>query len=307
MYKHFRHNERMLIMAVLGIFVVYCSINPVFGFEIENHISSDTYEIIIPEVSLNETVVSDKAVLDISHVSQGYIAVKYEGDNSKVKISVSSGNEKYIFDLTEDQYDEYIVLPLHAGNGEYEVNIHEHIYDSSYLAVLQASFETEMEDELLPFLHPSVLVPFTPESNAVQIAKSIEKISRSDAEVVETMLYYLTVKINYDDDLSDEVYETNRAYIPDIDSVLADQKGICIDYATVMAAMLRSLGIPAQVAIGDFYPEGRDVLRHAWVRVCLRDAESEWIDVDPTYGHSYDIFPRGYTNPYAAYVLDYCY
>ena len=307
MYKHFKRYKKMLVKVVLGIFVVYISMNPVFGFEIDNYINNETYEIKVPEISLNETVVNDTVILDISHVSQGYIAVKYEGDNSKVKISVSSENEKNIYDLMEDQYDEYIVLPLHAGNGEYEVNIHEHVKGSSYLAVLTTSFETEMDDEFLPFLHPSVLVPFSPDSNAVQIARIITKTSASDMEKIESILHYLTAKIDYDENLSNEVYETNKAYIPDIDGVLAEQKGICIDYATVMAAMLRSLGIPAQVAIGDLCPQEQDVLRHAWVKACLRDAGHEWIDVDPTYGYSYNVFSRGYTSPNATYVLDYYY
>ena len=76
-----------------------------------------------------------------------------------------------------------------------------------------------------------------------------------------------------------------------MDKVLAEKKGICFDYASLMAAMLRSQGIPTKLVIGyagDAY--------HAWIHTYI--PEKGWIEgviffdgttwklMDPTYASS---------------------
>ena len=67
-------------------------------------------------------------------------------------------------------------------------------------------------------------------------------------------------------------------YIPNIDSVLSEQKGICYDYAAVLASLLREAGLPAKLVMG--YREDMDAY-HAWNQVL---ADGRWITVDATYG-----------------------
>ena len=61
-----------------------------------------------------------------------------------------------------------------------------------------------------------------------------------------------------------------------VDEVLAEGKGICFDYAALLAVMLRSEGIPTKVLIGTVTPEN---LYHAWNSVYL---EGTWVWMDPT-------------------------
>lgn len=67
------------------------------------------------------------------------------------------------------------------------------------------------------------------------------------------------------------------------------QKGYCSYFAFSMTLMLRSLGIPARVAVGFFVDPGQEVLNfypvlanmaHAWVEVYL--GEYGWVTFDPT-------------------------
>ena len=67
------------------------------------------------------------------------------------------------------------------------------------------------------------------------------------------------------------------------------QKGYCSYFAFSMTLMLRSLGIPARVAVGFFVDPGQEVLNfypvlanmaHAWVEVYL--SEYGWVTFDPT-------------------------
>ena len=60
-------------------------------------------------------------------------------------------------------------------------------------------------------------------------------------------------------------------YLPDLDEVLASGKGICFDYAALMAGMLRSQDIPCKLVVGY-----ADTAYHAWISVW--SPETGWID-----------------------------
>ncbi|HEY0233281.1 MAG TPA: transglutaminase family protein [Dokdonella sp.] len=70
--------------------------------------------------------------------------------------------------------------------------------------------------------------------------------------------------------------------------VLANKRGVCQDYAHLMLACLRSLGLPARYVSGYLLtrpPQGRPRLvgadaSHAWVS--LHDPVHGWVDFDPT-------------------------
>ena len=77
-------------------------------------------------------------------------------------------------------------------------------------------------------------------------------------------------------------------YVPDLDAVYKSRKAICFDYASTMAAMLRSQGVPTKLVIG--YSGS---VYHAWLSVYVEeigwvtgvvyfDGES-WSLMDPTF------------------------
>ena len=304
--KKLKNYRIIAITAAFGILASLTTGVLVFGSEMAQQEDIIVNEIRTAEIKLTETIENDSAVLEISNVSKGYIAVKYAGNNAKVKVTVSTNDIKNTYDILQYQYGEYVILPLHAGDGEYEVVVYEQLYDSEYLKMLSASFETKMDDELLPFLHPSSLVSFSPDSKAVSIADELGRVSDSDIEVVRRILRYIYRNISYDEMLREDVNETNNNYIPDIDKVLTDGKGICLDYSTLMVAMLRSQGIPAKVVVGDYILKDSDPLRHAWVRAFVQTGGEGWIDIDPTYGVS-SLWRSDMKNPAAIYEFDYFY
>ena len=63
-------------------------------------------------------------------------------------------------------------------------------------------------------------------------------------------------------------------YIPSVDDTFLTNTGICFDYASLAAAMLRSCGIPTKVETGYISPSG---IYHAWNEVYVKD--SGWIEV----------------------------
>ena len=76
-----------------------------------------------------------------------------------------------------------------------------------------------------------------------------------------------------------------------VHDVLRDRRGVCQDFAHVMLAMCRSLGIPAAYVSGYVYNGPKDELRgaqatHAWCEVFVPGAG--WIGLDPTNDHPTD-------------------
>ncbi len=66
---------------------------------------------------------------------------------------------------------------------------------------------------------------------------------------------------------------------PDALKVLETLSGDCNEHTQLYVALARSLGIPARIAAGLAYVDGK-FYYHAWPEVYLRD----WVAVDPTFG-----------------------
>jgi transglutaminase-like putative cysteine protease len=69
--------------------------------------------------------------------------------------------------------------------------------------------------------------------------------------------------------------------------VMALGRGVCQDFAHIMIAVCRNLGIPARYVSGYLYgggstPEGRDEASHAWCEIYC-GPEKGWIGFDPTH------------------------
>ena len=80
-------------------------------------------------------------------------------------------------------------------------------------------------------------------------------------------------------------------YLPDVDETLRSEKGICFDYAALMAAMLRSQKIPTRLEIGY-----AGTTYHAWISTYITDVGwvngiirfdgTDWSLMDPTLASS---------------------
>ena len=106
--------------------------------------------------------------------------------------------------------------------------------------------------------------------------------------VVSAVYNYVVTNLTYDTAKASSV---QSGYLPNVDVVLAQKKGICFDYAALMTAMLRSQDIPTKLVVG--YTGN---LYHAWINVYL-DGQG-WVDniiyfdgnswklMDPTFASS---------------------
>lgn len=130
-------------------------------------------------------------------------------------------------------------------------------------------------------LHPSVHVPLLPEATAI-LARSFGAGRPVLAAAIE-VAQRIKADFAYDPTATD--VSTPLA------QVVAERRGVCQDFAHVMIAGLRGLGLPARYVSGYLRttpPPGEERLvgadaTHAWVELWCGAAEG-WIGLDPTNG-----------------------
>ena len=239
--------------------------------------------VIHPEASGTLTEANDYACVDYSNTKDGYVMVQYTASSDKkLKSQIVGPTTTYTYNLTPQQWE---VFPLSDGNGEYQINIFENIEGTRYLQILSSDISVTLEDEFAPFIRPNQYVNYENAENTIKTAASLTG-STTDALEKVTLIYdYVINNISYD---TEKAQIVKSGYLPDLDSVLAAKKGICFDYASLMAGMLRSQGVPCKLIVGY-----AGTVYHAWLSVWSE--ETGWIDgvvffngiswqrMDPTY------------------------
>ena len=210
---------------------------------------------------------NDFASIDASNTSQGYVMVKYNGTNEKVKLQITCPDQSCYTYLISDR-GAYDTFPLTAGNGSYTLQVLENVAGDTYTVSLTQSINVSIEDEFLPFLYPNQYVNFHADSQAVSKGSDLAKDTYSDLDVVQNIYNYVIKNISYD---TEKAQNVSYGYVPDVDDTLSSKKGICFDYAALMTSMLRSQNIPTKLEVGysgDAY--------HAWISTYIDD--KGWVD-----------------------------
>lgn len=210
-----------------------------------------------------------QVAIDLSSVSKGYVAVAGRSDK-RLKFQVIKDAETYNYDIASDGRPS--IFPLQCGNGEYSFKVMENVMDSKYAELYSTSMNVQLKDEFMPFMRPSDYVNYNKDSACVKKAAEIAAGAGTAMDVVSGVYDYICDGITYD---SDKAKAVQTGYMPSPDETMATGKGICFDYASLAAAMLRSQGIPTKVIFGYVAP---DDLYHAWNMFYTE--ETGWVTVD---------------------------
>jgi hypothetical protein len=223
-------------------------------------------------------------IMDASHTESGYVLVKYTGSSDKIQVQVtdpSGVRTPYPVEIGD-----YEVVSFVKGNGTYQVDCLEHISGTSYAVGISETLDVQLTDEFQPFLYPNQYSDYKADSACVKKGMEISDDSSDDIDYITNVYHYVTENITYD-----EAFAANipANYIPNPDATMSSGKGICLDYASVTLAMLRSQGIPTKLEVG--YP---GQAYHAWISVWTEETGwidkviqfngDEWTLVDPTLG-----------------------
>ena len=250
----------------------------------------------------DEYLVDGYVTVNIGNVSRGYFKVRLQTDaEALIKISNLSHNEPDFFMLEGN--NEWEVFPLTKGNGVYSILVLEYYADRVFSVVFSHDVNVMLENQNYPFLYPSRYVNFNENSDAVSLAGRLAGQADNDFEIVRLIYNYILTNISFDKDLAAAVNAGNvLEHTPNIDTTLETRIGICLDFAALKTAMLRSQNIPTRLEIG--YVLG---IFHAWVAVYVPDADwgnaahpsgAGWGLLDPTTTVANNA--SGFTNPVVA-------
>ena len=211
--------------------------------------------------------------IDTSKASSGTIRVRQNGSTTKVKVLVYfNGSSKY-YQYTIPTNNTWTSIPLQSGSGTYKVRFMKQVSGTSYTQMYSVTFQVGMQNANSAYLNPSQYVVYNSGSACVTKAKSLVAGAGSDAQKVSRIYSYIVNNISYD---YNKMNNLPSGYLPNPDSTLSSRKGICFDYAALMAAMLRSQGVPCKLVIGN-----ADGAYHAGNMVYVNGS---WQLYDATYG-----------------------
>ena len=227
--------------------------------------------ILMPEASEETVYKKGSTIIDASHTDQGYFMIKHKPFNKKIKVRVSLGKNSLRYDLNSD--GEFEVFPLQMGDGKYKVEVFEQVSGDKYSAASTISMSVKLADPNLPFLYPSQYVNYVAESTAVAKAAELCANCATDQEKMDAVVKFVVNNFSYDFIRAMEV-QKEKGYLPVVDSILAEKKGICFDMSALVACMLRSQGIPTKLVIGF-----ADKQYHAWNEIFVGE---KWRGYDTT-------------------------
>lgn len=212
----------------------------------------------------------------------GVITVKYNNkDGNKMKILVTKDGEdkNYAYNLEKGQNE--LDIPLTMGNGSYKIRISKNTTGNKYsvLETLVLDLKLTNEDEV--YLQSNVIVDYELTDKAIKKAASLTKDCKTEAEKTEVIYKYIVENFLYD---YEKIASLAAGYIPDIEIIYKNKKGICYDISSIIAAMLRSQGITVKLVTGytpNITSKGKQIY-HAW-NVIYDSKSKDWYTIDATY------------------------
>lgn len=223
----------------------------------------------MPEASGTRVFSQNGAAVDYSNSSQGYVMVRYSGSaKMKVLVYYNGGSSYYQYDIAGN--GAYQTLPLQSGSGSYRIRFMQNLSGSMYAELCSTAISVSVGGAGC-YLYPNQYVNYSGSSAAVREAQSLCANSGSSSQKVDAISRYIASNIKYD---SQKANSVAAGYLPNVDATLAARKGICFDYAALMAAMCRSQDIPTRLVIGN-----TSYGYHAWDEVYLNG----WVRYDPTF------------------------
>lgn len=242
---------------------------------------------LMPEASGVKVRKNTRAEIDYSNTGDGYVMVRFTGNSSKkLKVQVIGPKTTYTYDIKPGSL--FSTFPLSDGNGSYRVVVYENTSGTMYATVLSVSTKVEVKDEFAPYLRPNQYVNYENAPNTVAKAKELVGGQEDFLDKVGAVYEFVVNGLTYDAQKANNI---QSGYLPELDKVLEAKTGICFDYASLMAGMLRSQGIPCKLVVG--YAGS---VYHAWISIYSEETGwienaiffdgSAWQRMDPTFASS---------------------
>ncbi|MCY6369576.1 transglutaminase-like domain-containing protein [Clostridium ganghwense] len=211
--------------------------------------------------------------LDESEKNKGSIKIKFANTSgNKMKIGIKKDSNNYYYNFKGNA--NYESFPLQSGSGKYKVTLFENTRETKYKSIKSWTINVKLKDENSVYLNSIKLVNWKNTTTTVSKAKQLTNGLKNDEDKAKAIYDYIVSNIKYD---SNKAKNVKNGYVPNIDSVIDSKLGICYDFASTYAGMLRSIGIPAKLVMGN---SSNVKGYHAWNEVFIN---GRWVIVDTSY------------------------
>lgn len=294
--------KKVLLILIVGILLVSCGEKAYSTVETDypKSASYTKQEVLHSHFdNIEECVDGVVAYISESTIADGYIGVSLkEGISEEIKLRINKGEQKYTYDV--DSLD-MVAFPLNMGDGTYSILLYQNIQGDEYALVYSQDINANFENPIIMYLYPNQVVDY--DKSDLVIDKSFEITANDEDDLNRTYhLYsYVIDALSYDYKKADDVSSTYT--LPDIEDAINRKKGICFDYASLLAALCRCQHIPARVIVGY-----TDIGYHAWVEIYLENEGwinpkfyfdgTDWSLVDPTMDDSGSDYEGAYDEVY---------
>ena len=214
----------------------------------------------------------EQVIIDASDSIKGYITVALDNCDNKHKVLVQKGETQYFYTFNMNSKREN--LPLQMGEGNYKITVYENINGTSYRPLKSLSVVADFQSNTDPFLQSIQLIEWDSSMPAIAKVAELIKDLDSDGAKVAAVHKYVISNVKYD---YSKINALPSTYLPDINDTYQSNKGICYDFSSLMAGMLRSAGIPTKLIKG-YTPNATGY--HAWNEVLI---DGEWVVIDASY------------------------
>ena len=251
-----RYKNAVIAVMMIAITILYGCTSDV---DVDNTTSASIFNI-----TYNDNIKKITAEY-VGNGGFGFLVILKDGISSSFKvykdtkeyIPLTLGDGVYTIELYEVNEDKYI-----GNSSSLSLNVDKHDGISSYTGVSYYSDYRNSEDELKSILN--------------------ELYNEDKKEFVHNIYEYTYKDIEYDYETASMIKSsTIQVYKPDIEKIINDKKGICLDKASLMASLLRYSNIPTKIVFGYF----KENVYHSWVEVYI---DKEWYMYDSTNGITYE-------------------
>jgi len=236
------------------------------------------------------------ATIDCNNINKGYVISSFNNPTDGKCIIQICKRDSGILTLSPTHKQNFLVpgdgtlktIPLCFGNGFYTLKALQQSSENRYDTVLSFHKCITITNPLSPYLYSNTYCEYTDDSLCIKKAKELRGNKTNDIEIITTMYRWIIDNLEYDYELAIKVSTTDMSWwLPNPDKAIQKGKGICWEYASLFAAMLRSQGIPCKICVGHY-----GSIYHAWNEFYSRASGSivgipikanEWTRIDVTY------------------------
>lgn len=204
------------------------------------------------------------------NANNGVVTVTAPQSKNGIAVLVEKDGKRESYKMEAGSKNSFALL---SGNGTYTVRVLEQVQGTKYRELSRQSVSATIKNQQAPYLNSVQEINFDANTKAVIKAKELTAGLKNEADKVRAIYNYVVANVEYDFEKAKKVAPP---YLPNVDDTFNTGLGICYDYTSLMAAMLRSQGIATKLVKG--YVEGLDTY-HAWNEVWV---DGQWQLIDTT-------------------------